>query len=531
MIEPGTRLAGRYRLDERFRESAGSTLWKATDEILARAVAVRTFSPEFPRIAEVVTAARAASRLTDPRLTQVFDADDSGELAYVVSEWVTGETLEAMVLARGPMDPGRAATLLYEASQALTAAHAAGLTHLRLTPRDLLWTTGNTVKILGLGVDAALAGVTAQEPAATDARGLARMLYAALTAHWPGTGEDADVRGSLPPAPQSNGVTCRPGQVVPGVPLSLDILVSRALGLVEEEPVATPAALAQALQRVPRIPLPIFAGLAADPPPPPPIAPQSRANTTQRFPVPPSQYVPPAAPRHQAPPAPQPYHATLPSQAYSPSRRQPRRDRRALVLVGAAVAAAIVGIGVWASAHSGGGGTKAGSAGVPGLKDNTGPSKAAQPTAGPLVPVGGSGFDPATSGHPDTAVKGGGAEAVVKGGGNWHTQHYSDADFGRLTDGLGLLIDMGKQVTITSVHVTMPAGGAGTLQLRVGNGTSLGALKVVGQSGSAQGSVDITARSGAQGQYVLLWFTKLPNLDGQFMAQINKVTVYGRQGQ
>ena len=70
IIEPGTRLAGRYRLEERVSESAGSTMWKATDEILARAVSVRTFEPDFPRAAEVVTAARTASRLTHPRNTR-----------------------------------------------------------------------------------------------------------------------------------------------------------------------------------------------------------------------------------------------------------------------------------------------------------------------------------------------------------------------------------------------------------------------------------------------------------------------------
>lgn len=48
VIEPGTRLAGRYRLEKRISDSGGSSLWKAIDEILARAVAVRTFDPEFP---------------------------------------------------------------------------------------------------------------------------------------------------------------------------------------------------------------------------------------------------------------------------------------------------------------------------------------------------------------------------------------------------------------------------------------------------------------------------------------------------
>ncbi len=73
--EPGTRLAGRYRLEDRVSDTAGSTLWKAIDETLARPVAVLTFAPGFPRVYHVVTAARAASRMTDSRLAQVFDVD------------------------------------------------------------------------------------------------------------------------------------------------------------------------------------------------------------------------------------------------------------------------------------------------------------------------------------------------------------------------------------------------------------------------------------------------------------------------
>src|SRR5215472_12905772 len=78
--EPGTRLAGRYRLVDQVAAGNGWTLWKAMDETLARPVSVLTFAPGFPRISEVVTAARAASRLTDPRLAQVFDVEDGGQV-------------------------------------------------------------------------------------------------------------------------------------------------------------------------------------------------------------------------------------------------------------------------------------------------------------------------------------------------------------------------------------------------------------------------------------------------------------------
>ena len=142
--EPGTRLAGRYRLVDQVSSGTGWTFWKATDETLARSVTVLTFATGFPRVTETVTAARAASRLGDPRFAQVFDVEDGEELAYVVLEWVAVESLLDM-LSEGPLDPARAAAMMVEAARAMAAAHAIGLAHLRLDPARLHWTAGGGV--------------------------------------------------------------------------------------------------------------------------------------------------------------------------------------------------------------------------------------------------------------------------------------------------------------------------------------------------------------------------------------------------
>ena len=102
--EPGIRLGGRYRLEDRLAAAAGWSAWKAIDEILARPVSVITFAAGFPRLEQVVTAARAASRLTDTRLTQVFDVEDSWDHAYIVLEWPVGDTLGDL-LAAGSVEP------------------------------------------------------------------------------------------------------------------------------------------------------------------------------------------------------------------------------------------------------------------------------------------------------------------------------------------------------------------------------------------------------------------------------------------
>src|SRR4029079_10938491 len=107
--EPGTRLAGRYRLVDQGRSGTGWTYGKATDETLARFVTVLTFATGFPRVAETVTAARTASRLGDPRFSQVCEVEDGEELAYVVLEWVAVESLLDMLLSECPLDPPRAA--------------------------------------------------------------------------------------------------------------------------------------------------------------------------------------------------------------------------------------------------------------------------------------------------------------------------------------------------------------------------------------------------------------------------------------
>src|SRR5260370_32678779 len=254
--ERGTRLAGRYRLEDRVSDTAGTTLWKAIDETPARRGGGRTFAPGFPRVYHVVSAARAASRMADSRLAQVFDVEDAGDRAYVVLEWVSGESL-ADLLAAGPLEPARAAALIAEAAQALAAAHAAGLAHLCLTPRSLRWTAGGGIKITGLGVEAAMYGAHADDPSVADTQGLGCLLYAALTAHWPG--EDSVY---LPPARYVDGELCTPRQVRAGVPAGIDAVTSLALSgrpWRGRPPLTSPPALADAL--------------APGAPPPPPAPP------------------------------------------------------------------------------------------------------------------------------------------------------------------------------------------------------------------------------------------------------------------
>ncbi len=76
--------------------------------------------------------------------------------------------------------------MIAEAAGALSSAHAAGVAHMCLSPGSVRWSPTGEVKVVGLGIDAALSGIVADEPVRCDTEGLGWLLYAALTGYWPG---------------------------------------------------------------------------------------------------------------------------------------------------------------------------------------------------------------------------------------------------------------------------------------------------------------------------------------------------------
>ena len=247
-------LGGRFRLDERVTAADGlslwkASLWKATDDLLRRPVAVHLLPRGVPVPAHVVEAVQAAARVSDPRLATVYDTDYTIEGPYIVSEWTPGTYLEDLVLSGLP-SPALAAAMIADAADALAVAHQAGRPHLCLSPRSLRWDAGSGLKITGLGIDAALSGTQAADPAAADTMALARMLYALLTGCWPG-----DEPTALPAAPRHKGHVYTPRQVRAGVPGVLDAITCYALQLqppAAPRAVLTPAGLAMALRSVQR---------------------------------------------------------------------------------------------------------------------------------------------------------------------------------------------------------------------------------------------------------------------------------------
>jgi serine/threonine protein kinase len=518
--EPGTRLAGRYRLVDQTLTGNGWTLWKAIDETLARPVSILTFAQGFPRIPQVVTAARAASRLTDPRMAQVFDVEDGGGQAYIVLEWVGGESLTDILDAGGPLDSARACSLISDAARAVAGAHALGQAHLRLTPDTLRWTRGSGIKITGLGIDAALAGdgltaAAAHDPSLADTTALAALLYAALTGYWPG-----EEPTRLPAAPVSDGVVCTPRQVSADVPSALDSVVIRALlqrPTRQGPPIQSPAEFADALAAVaPPAPLP-------EPAPPQPAGYQSRGGydgyggTYGPDPNNPDSWaVPGPGPSGTAPYQSQQPSAQFPAPGYGGGQYQGRkrgtsRGPMAAVIVLVLIVIAVL---VWAVGFR-----KSGSSTATGGAQ---PSTSASAPAGSgtiLAPASVSTFNiygkpPGNTENQTTAP----AAIDNSLSTSWSTSYYfNHPNLGGLKPGTGLLIDMGKQVRLSQVEVLFASTGSTTASIYLGNNaamseTALSDFTLVSPSATATGDHKFPVSSQATGRYVLIWLTSLPQL-------------------
>lgn len=140
----GQVLGGRYRLLERIGAGGMSEVYRAEHVELGRPLAVKLLLPAIAAdevaVERLRREAMATSNLGHPNIVQIADFDHAEDgAAYLVMEWLEGETLEEH-LARGDLLVEEGAELLAQACDALGAAHAAGVIHRDVKPANLFVT-------------------------------------------------------------------------------------------------------------------------------------------------------------------------------------------------------------------------------------------------------------------------------------------------------------------------------------------------------------------------------------------------------
>ncbi|MFJ7964626.1 serine/threonine-protein kinase [Streptomyces sp. NPDC096324] len=161
-------IAGRYRLEARIGRGGMGVVWRATDQLLGRRVAVKelalddSLSAEESRLQRdrTLREARAVAQLHHPHIIVVHDVVEDDERPYIVMELIDGGSLAERISANGPVDAREAARIGIDLLGALRRAHDAGVLHRDLKPANVLVEAGtDRVVLTDFGI-AQVAGAT-----------------------------------------------------------------------------------------------------------------------------------------------------------------------------------------------------------------------------------------------------------------------------------------------------------------------------------------------------------------------------------
>jgi eukaryotic-like serine/threonine-protein kinase len=496
--KPPLLLAGRYAIEEEAGSGGMASVWRATDEVLSRPVAVKVphahlaADPAF--IERFAVEARASARLTHPNIAHVLDTGVEDGVPYIVMEYFAGETLEELLAREGPLEPDRVVEIALQLLSALRAAHDAGVIHRDVKPANVLIGDGDRVKVTDFGLAKAVY-LSSSDPTTTgsvlgsvpyvspeqltgadvDARSdlyaVGVVIYEMLTGRRPFRAEThlatAMMRLSAdPPTPRA---------IRPGIPRELDTAVMEAM---ERRPVdrfASAEEMADALHRLRR-------------------SPGARLRVDRR------------GPRELG------TITTEPTSFF--------RSWMLVPLLVLALGAVAIGVGLLIGRLEFGGPigiqpAEARAETIPG---------ADRQVAIPFSSV--VDFDPfGTEGeHPDEVPLASDDDPSTI----WTSETYSTTDFAGLKDGVGLLFDLGGPRQVTGFRLETPSTGY-SFEIRVGDDPS-SLAETPGAPFVSRASMRETLNRALTGRYVLFWITSLVDTGEGNQATVAEFKVFGPRG-
>jgi hypothetical protein len=167
MVSPGVTLGGRYRLDERIAGGGMGEVWRGTDEVLGRTVAIKTLLPALlqePGFAERFRGeARTMATINHSGVVDVYDYGNEEGTAFLIMEYVEGDALSRTLGRVHRLTPARTMALIAQAADALHAAHEKGIVHRDVKPGNLLVRPNGSLVLTDFGIarSAAAAQLTA----------------------------------------------------------------------------------------------------------------------------------------------------------------------------------------------------------------------------------------------------------------------------------------------------------------------------------------------------------------------------------
>lgn len=161
----GKLLGSRYELVEKIGNGGMSTVYKATDKVLKRDVAVKILRDEFTTDEEFIkrfeAEAQSAARLTHPNIVSIYDVGVEGNLYYIVMELIQGKTLKEIIIEeRGPLPWKWSVNIAIQIASALETAHRNNIVHRDIKPHNIIITEDGVGKVTDFGIAKAVSNST-----------------------------------------------------------------------------------------------------------------------------------------------------------------------------------------------------------------------------------------------------------------------------------------------------------------------------------------------------------------------------------
>ena len=157
-----TLLGGRYLVESELGRGGMATVFKGTDTVLGRPVAVKVLSRQYSGDANFVTRfrreAQAAASLNHPNLVSVYDTGTDDGVHFIVMEYVEAKTLADYLAGGGRIMPERSIEIAEAVCDALSVAHAHGIIHRDIKPANVMITSKGDVKVTDFGIARVISG-------------------------------------------------------------------------------------------------------------------------------------------------------------------------------------------------------------------------------------------------------------------------------------------------------------------------------------------------------------------------------------